>query len=165
MVAEIREMRGFDCDEAAALLQAHGEETCKTLDAAKLRQIIGKHRGLSLVAQLEGKIVGVALATRKDSNGFIQFVIIEPGAGETLSRQLANACSAKLAHTAIGKCKIRLATSDAADAFWQDVKWTDCPELEQPVRYYKVINDATNPDDPTCPWNSAKGEGEERKAG
>jgi ribosomal protein S18 acetylase RimI-like enzyme len=90
-----------------------------------------RNRGLSFVAEIEGRIIGAVLCGHDGRRGYLHHLAVSKRhRGRGIGRQLVNACLAKLRKAGIQKCNIFIfANNSEGIKFWSHNDWNLRTEL------------------------------------
>jgi ribosomal protein S18 acetylase RimI-like enzyme len=96
-----------------------------------IRRFLRRNRGLSLVAEAGGEIIGTALCGHDGRRGFIYHLAVAPGYRRTgTGRKLVDGCLRRLRAGGLRKFHIVVFTDNLeAQKFWRRVGWTRRDDL------------------------------------
>ena len=126
-MAVIRAMTETDIEPALALW--HGTEGMGLSDADSpeaLAVYLRRNPGLSVVAEVDGRLAGTALCGHDGRRGYLYHVAVDRARrGRGLGRALVQACLDGLAAQGIRKCHLLVLSANAGGlAFWEHAGWT-----------------------------------------
>ena len=119
----IREMKPEDYDQIYSMWQITSK---RALSEADSRQGIGKYLarnpGMSMVAEIDGKIVGTVLAGHDGRRGFIHHMAVMPQfRRHGIGKKLAKAATDKIFEDGIDKIHIFCyQNNETGQSFWRD---------------------------------------------
>jgi ribosomal protein S18 acetylase RimI-like enzyme len=140
MTLAVQEMTPADYDEAMALWRACDGIGLSAADSREgINAYLARNAGLSLVARLEGRLVGTCLCGHDGRRGYLHHLAVAADhRGQGLGRALAEGCLERLAAAGIDKCHVFIRADNwPAEAFWQALGWqerTDLKMMSQEVR-------------------------------
>lgn len=131
MAVEFRELGPDDYEEALELWQATGDMSAGMIDSARgLRSYLKVHRGLSVAAVDDGKLVGIILCGHENGAGqLFQLVAPESSDSGAIGQELLGRALQKLNAKGMHSCRLALPGRDNAKPFWESVRWGDPPDL------------------------------------
>lgn len=96
-----------------------------------LGRYLERNPGMSLVATVEGAIVGAVLCGHDGRRGYLNHLAVATAyRGRGLGRMLVDACMDGLRDQGIAKCTIVVyGDNDAAEAFWTRIGWAERGDL------------------------------------
>lgn len=148
MPYQITELRPKTCQRAADLFAAAGGADLTT---EVIEQTIYRHRGLSLVAELDGEVVGVVFCRKLPDGAFVQQLVVEKKhQNKGVEKRLADGATSKLNHSNVNKYRLEL-LEGGDDSFWSAQVWSDQLALGEPIQHQVHISDPTDVNDPACP--------------
>lgn len=140
----IREMKMEDFEEVYALwMQIHGFGI-RSIDDSKegVERFIRRNPTTSMVAVLEGKIIGAILCGHDGRRGCLYHVCVhENYRKHGIGQKMVNSCLEALKKEHI--CKVNLIAfkkNEVGNRFWQGMGWT----FRDDVNYYECILDDNN---------------------
>lgn len=122
----IRPMEVQDLPSLRALWESHPGIRLRGADSPEaLAAYLELHRGLSFVAEHEGRIVGGVIAGHDGRRGNLQHLVVAPGERlRGIGRELVRHAEEALAARGILKSHIYIQLhNDGAEAFWRTCGW------------------------------------------
>ncbi|MHB8523363.1 MAG: GNAT family N-acetyltransferase [Limisphaerales bacterium] len=98
----------------------------------EIRRFLRRNRGLSLVAEVDGQIIGAALCGHDGRRGFIYHLAVAPGHRRNgTGARLVSACLRGLRACGLRKFHIVVfAHNRAGQEFWRRIGWTKRRDLQ-----------------------------------
>lgn len=124
MGLEIRELRAEDAEHVAALWVKYAPDRPAESVRQTVLQVRRDFPGLCLVAEVDGRVMGVTLCGRDPRGSYVQRVAIDPEADGSLCRLLVGRAVAKVVGKGIGKCHVLVAGDPQPDAFFETLRLT-----------------------------------------
>jgi N-acetylglutamate synthase len=124
----LREFAIEDYDAACALWQAtEGIGLSEADKRENIAYFLGRNRGLSMVAEENGKIVGALLCGSDGRRGFLHHLAVAAGHRRAgIGRALVTRCLAELAAIGMRKCHIFVMQDNAeGKKFWRRIGWEE----------------------------------------
>jgi ribosomal protein S18 acetylase RimI-like enzyme len=132
MTAEIAEMTPADYDAAYRLWRTTEGMGLSEADSREgIAIFLQRNPGLSLVAWVQGEIVGTLLCGHDGRRGYLHHLAVTPACrGQGLGRRLVETCLIRLAERGIQKCHVFVrADNDAGKEFWRRLGWQERDDL------------------------------------
>ncbi|UCD74166.1 MAG: GNAT family N-acetyltransferase [Phycisphaerales bacterium] len=133
MNATIQKMSIDDYDQVLSLWRAFPGVGLSSADSREgIGTFLIRNPGLSLVAKIEGRIVGAALCGHDRRRGYLYHLAVTSSCRrQGVGRALAGQRLARLQAEGIMKCHVFIFRQNReAEAFWRDVGWTMRTELQ-----------------------------------
>jgi ribosomal protein S18 acetylase RimI-like enzyme len=132
-MVDIREMVLDDYEVVFTLWTATEGIGLSTGDSRSgLEQFLRRNPGLSLVAKIDGRIVGTVLCGHDGRRGYLHHLAVgRQYRGRGIGKTLVQNCLSKLAALGVQKCHIFLHVHNAeGKRFWQKTRWQERPDVE-----------------------------------
>ena len=139
---DLRPMTAADIPAALALWTGMDGLSLFPSDSVEgIGRYLDRNTGLSVICQLDGRVVGAALAGHDGRRGWLHHVAVVPGCRlRGIGRAMVEWCVARLKAHGIGRCHIFVNAANAeAKVFWNHVGWDERPNVH-------VMSFTTDPD-------------------
>ncbi len=128
MAVTVREFTMRDYDAAIALWKSsEGIGLSQADSAPNVERFLTHNRGLSCVAEEDGRLVGAVLCGQDGRRGFLHHLAVAPGHRRRgVGKTLVDRCLASLGAIGIRKCHIFvLAANEEGKRFWRQTGWEE----------------------------------------
>lgn len=130
---EIREMRGSDYDDVAALWHTIRGFAIRSIDDSRegVEKFLGRNPGLSTIAIEDDHVVGAILCGHDGRRATLYHVCVEePYRKRGIGRAMVVRCMKALQDEGINKVALIAFThNDVGNAFWKEIGWTKREDL------------------------------------
>jgi ribosomal protein S18 acetylase RimI-like enzyme len=133
----VRPMTIADYDAVSALWRASDGVGLRAADERPgIERFLERNAGLSLVAEVDGRLVAAVLCGHDGRNGFLHHLAVAAEfRGRGIGRGLVNRCLRALAAEGITRCSIFVYTRNApAQGFWRAIGWSLRTDLSMMVK-------------------------------
>jgi ribosomal protein S18 acetylase RimI-like enzyme len=131
-VFDLRPMTAADVPDALALWSGMTGISLFPSDSIEgITRYLRRNPGLSVVARLDGRLVGAALAGHDSRRGYLHHVAVAPDLRfRGLGRAMVEWCLAALTAEGIGRCHIFVnADNEEGKKFWRRIGWDERPNV------------------------------------
>jgi ribosomal protein S18 acetylase RimI-like enzyme len=132
MDVHIEEMTLDDYDQVAALWRASASIELSDTDSREgVARFLGRNPGLSLVARVDGRVVGAVLCGHDGRRGYIdQLVVAQDCRRQGIGRSMVARCLYNLMRQGIRRLYLFVFDdNDDAVAFWRQLGWSPRVEM------------------------------------
>ncbi len=119
----IREMKPEDYDQIYSMWQITSKRALSEADSRQgIEKYLARNPGMSMVAEIDGKIVGTVLAGHDGRRGFIHHMAVVPQfRRHGIGKKLAKAATDKIFEDGIDKIHIFCyQNNETGQSFWRD---------------------------------------------
>ena len=119
----IREMKPEDYDQIYSMWQITSKRALSEADSRQgIEKYLARNPGMSMVAEIDGKIVGTVLAGHDGRRGFIHHMAVMPQfRRHGIGKKLAKAATDKIFEDGIDKIHIFFyQNNETGQSFWRD---------------------------------------------
>lgn len=119
----IREMKPEDYDQIYSMWQITSKRALSEADSRQgIEKYLARNPGMSIVAEIDGKIVGTVLAGHDGRRGFIHHMAVMPQfRRHGIGKKLAKAATDKIFEDGIDKIHIFCyQNNETGQSFWRD---------------------------------------------
>lgn len=119
----IREMKPEDYDQIYSMWQITSKRALSEADSRQgIEKYLARNPGMSMVAEIDGKIVGTVLAGHDGRRGFIHHMAVMPQfRRHGIGKKLAKAATDKIFEDGIDKIHIFCyQNNETGQSFWRD---------------------------------------------
>ncbi len=133
MDVEFREIGAGDYQAVLELWQSTGDMAAAMIDSPRgLKSYLRSNNSLSLVAVVDGKVVGTILYGHDGEDGQQYQLAVAPGDDATeISQKLLGKALQKLSSSGAHSARLVLSGKDDPQPFWQSVRWDAPPDYTE----------------------------------